>query len=86
MARYFFHLFNDEITHDEEGIELADDEAARGYAAREARNQASVSVLQHGHLVLSHRIEVVDAAGRAVATVRFGDVVEIVGDQSGRAD
>jgi hypothetical protein len=34
-------------------------------------------VLQHGHLVLSHRIEVTDAAGRAVATVRFGDVVRI---------
>lgn len=77
MARYFFHLFNDETTRDEEGIELPDDEAARGYAAREALNQASVSVLQHGHLVLSHRIEVVDAAGGAIATVRFGDVLKI---------
>lgn len=77
MPRYFFHLFNDETTYDEEGTDLPGDEAARAYAALEVRNQASVSVLQHGHLVLSHRIDVVDAAGGAVATVRFGDVVKI---------
>lgn len=44
MPRYFFHVLNDEQTVDQEGVELADQEAAMALAAAEARNLAAESV------------------------------------------
>jgi len=76
MARYFFHLHNDLETIDEEGIELADLAAVRAVAEHEARAIAAQNVV-HGHLALSHRIEVCDASGATVLVVRFGDVIAI---------
>ena len=76
MRRYFFHLYNDETSIDEEGTELPNDAVALQKAADQARNMAAHSVL-HGHLVLHHRIEVVDGNGQKVGTVHFGNVVEI---------
>jgi hypothetical protein len=77
MARYFFHIFNDEITRDEEGTDLADDIAAIERAKREAQNLASVSVQEHAHLILHHRIDVTDETARLVGSVTFGDVINI---------
>jgi hypothetical protein len=77
MERYFFHVFNDEITLDEEGSEYEFPQAARASAAAEARNLAAHSITAHGHLVLHHRIEVEDAAGRHVTAVTFGEAVEV---------
>lgn len=77
MPRYFFHVFNDEQTVDEEGVELADQEAAMALAASEARNLAAESVKIHSHLILRHRIEVADAEGRTIGQVRFGDAIRI---------
>lgn len=57
MPRYCFHVFNDEQTVDEEGVELADQAAAMALAAAEARNLAAESVKIHSHLILRHRIE-----------------------------
>ena len=76
MPRYFFHLHNDLETRDEEGLELADVTAARGVAAHEARAMAAQSVAQ-GQLHLDHSIEVTDASGATLFTLRFGEVVEI---------
>lgn len=76
MPRYFFHLHNDIEVCDEEGVDLADAAAARALAVREARSIAAEQVA-HGRLVLSHSIEVTDAAGATVCTMRFGDVIEI---------
>ena len=76
MTRYFFHLYNDEITHDEEGIELADLAAARDWGRREVQYQAAESVRAHGHLILSHKLVICDASGE-VATITFADVVHI---------
>ncbi len=75
--RHFFHVFNDEETVDEEGVELADQEAAMALAAAEARNLAADSVKIHSHLILRHRIEVADAEGRTIGQVRFGDAIRI---------
>ncbi len=55
MPLYYFNLFNDDVTMDDEGVELADDEAARAHAVKEARVMAADTVL-HGHLTGSHRI------------------------------
>lgn len=78
MARYFFHVFNDEITLDEEGAELADLDAARAYAVESARALAADSV-RHGHLNLDHRIEIVDAADARRMTVTFREAFTLQG-------
>lgn len=76
MRRYFFNLYNDETSIDEEGTDLPNDAVALQKAAVQARNMAAQSVL-HGHLILHHRIEVVDDKGHKVGTVHFRNVVEI---------
>ena len=76
MALYFFNLFNDAVTMDDEGVEVADDDAARAHAVKEARTMAADSV-RKGHLTVSHRIEFVDRSRRLLGTVRFDEAVDI---------
>ena len=76
MPHYYFHLYNDEVTMDDEGVELADAEAARAHALAEARHMAADTVSK-GHFTGSHRIDIVDAAREPVGTVRFDEAVEI---------
>jgi hypothetical protein len=76
MRRYYFHLYNDETSLDEEGTVLPNEAVALQKAADQARAMAAQSV-SDGHLVLHHRIDVVDDKGEKVGTVRFGNVVEI---------
>lgn len=77
MTRYYFHLYNDEVTRDEEGSELPDDSAAIEWAKREVRFEAGESVKRHAHLVRSHRIVVEDETGREIGSVDFGDVIQV---------
>jgi hypothetical protein len=77
MSRYYFNVYNDEVTLDEEGAELADTPAALRRAADEARNFAAESVKARGHLVLHHKIEVEDEGRNKVGVVYFRDVVAI---------
>jgi hypothetical protein len=77
MAHYYFHVLDDVETRDPEGAEFPDLPAAVARATREARVLAAESVKLHGHLVLSHCIQVEDRNGRAVARVRFGDAIHI---------
>lgn len=77
MPRYYFHLFNDETIHDDEGEEVQSAEIALQSAARMARGMAAESVKNGGCLTLHHRIEVADTDGGTVGVVKFGDVVEI---------
>jgi hypothetical protein len=76
VPRYFFHLFDDMTSMDEEGKELPSVHHAHAEAVSNAREMASAEVM-HGHLHLSHRIEVADADGTVVDTVWFRDVVEV---------
>ena len=76
MPRFYFHLFNDITSIDEEGSELPTESAARQRAETNAREMAAESV-REGHLVLSHRIEVGNELGEKIATVRFGDVIQV---------
>jgi len=76
MPRFYFHLKNDLIVDDLEGRELSDIEAALGEARRDVRALAAEQVRQ-GRLVLHHHIDIADPTGRVVATVTFGDAMEI---------
>lgn len=78
MPRYFFHVFNDVITLDKEGAELADLAAAREYAVESARALVCESV-KHGHLNLDHRIEIADEADARKMTVTFREAFTIEG-------
>jgi hypothetical protein len=78
MGRYYSHVFNDEITIDEEGAELPEIEAARARAIEAARALVCESV-QKGHLNLDHRIEVADENDARVMTVTFREAFTIRG-------
>jgi hypothetical protein len=79
MPYFYFHLFNDITSIDEEGADLPTTDAAMQRAATTAREMAAESV-REGHLVLDHRIELANDAGQTIAKVRFGEVVKIEGD------
>jgi hypothetical protein len=78
MPRFYFHLCNDIIAEDEEGVELRDVEAAREHAIEEARVMVCESI-KKGHLNLEHRIAVTDEAGAEVLDVSFRDAFTIEG-------
>jgi hypothetical protein len=76
MPLYYFNIYNDDTTLDEEGAELADEHAARAFAVKAARGLAAETVL-HGHLAGHHRVEFVDADQNPLGEVRFDEAVEI---------
>lgn len=79
MPRFFFHLRNDHILDDEEGVELSSNEAAKERASSFALSMAAASIVESQKLDLRHRIDVTNQAGEVIHTVLFGDVVEVKG-------
>ena len=78
MPRFFFHVFNHEITLDEEGTELPDLDAARAFAIESARSLVCESV-KKGQLNLDHRIEIADESDARRMTVTFREAFTIEG-------
>lgn len=78
MPRYFFHLYNDEISLDEEGLELADLDAARASAIDAARDLACGSI-QRGRINLEDHIDVHDESGEKVLTISYRQAFTILG-------
>lgn len=76
MPRYFFNLYNDITSEDEEGTELPDVAAAEARGIQDARNMAAESV-KEGHLTLHHRIDITDERGRVLKTISLADVISI---------
>jgi hypothetical protein len=76
VPRFYFHLFNDMTSIDEEGAVLPNAAVALQKGATIAREMAAESV-REGHLVLDHRIEVADEQGETVGVIRFADVVQV---------
>lgn len=76
MAVFYFDVYNDDVTLDDEGSELADEHAARAKAIKEARALAADTV-QRGHLVRHHRIDIRDESHSTIDSVSFEDAVEI---------
>jgi hypothetical protein len=78
VPRYYFHLYNDLISLDEQGLELSDLGSAQERAVEEARTMACDSV-RNGHLNLDHWIEVSDERGETVHRLTFRDAFTIAG-------
>jgi hypothetical protein len=78
MPRFFFHLYDDVIAQDEEGLDLPDVAAAREQALFSARALVAEQALL-GSIKLRHRIEVEDENGRPVLVLPFRAAVEIEG-------
>ncbi|MDB5691716.1 MAG: hypothetical protein JWO81_779 [Alphaproteobacteria bacterium] len=76
MPRFYFHLFNDVTTIDEEGQELSDNDAARIRAVKEARELMG-ETLRQGRIDLSHHIAVRNDRDELVFDLKFGDAVQI---------
>lgn len=77
MSRYFFNVYNDADVIDDEGLELPDLAAAKEEAIRGARGMMADHVLAGRPISLSHRIEVVDAQGKVLASMPFGELITI---------
>ena len=76
MPLYYFDVYNDAVTLDDEGYELRDVTAARAHAIKSARSLISENV-SHGHLTRHHRIEILDADRQVVGNVTFEEAVDI---------
>lgn len=76
MPRYFFHIYNDATSLDDEGQELPDLAAARAHAIQGARALMS-DTLKDGRIDLSHHIEIADERGELLLDVTFGEAVEV---------
>jgi hypothetical protein len=76
MPRFYFHIYNDDITTDEEGLDLADVDVARERAVEFARDLLCQDARQ-GSITLSDRIVVEDEQHRPALTLRFGDAVKV---------
>ncbi len=77
MPRYFFHIYNDLVARDPEGLELADAESAVREAHRGVRSLAAEQVLRSARLVLHHFVEVEDSNGEIIAKITFRDAVAV---------
>lgn len=78
MPRYFFNVYDDVVTIDEEGLELPNIEAARLVALAGARDLMMEQV-KHGYLALSHWIDVVDEQGAVIYHLTFSEAVDVRG-------
>ena len=76
MPRYFFHLPDEDLVCDEDGIELPDPEAARRAAIAGLRSIVCDEV-KKGRLRLSARLDVDDEAGARLFSLSFADAVTI---------
>ena len=76
MPRFFFHVYDDAVTQDDEGREFGDVVAAKREAIKGAR-ELMCEQLRKGYLALNHRVEVEDDDGNRVAVIRFREVVRI---------
>lgn len=76
MPRYFFHVYDDLIIRDQDGIDFADAEAACAAALAGAR-EMMCDQLMKGRLSLYHCIEVEDEGGKTILTLPFGEAVRI---------
>lgn len=76
MPLFYFNVYNDVTTIDEEGQELVKLDAARRVAVKSVREVICDGV-REGHVTLSHRIEVENAARQILLTMTFGDVLKI---------
>jgi hypothetical protein len=77
MPLFFLHVFNRTgSSHDDEGQDLPDVEAAR-VAAVEGIRSILRDEVAHGLIDFEGRVEIEDEGGTLVATVSYHDAVEL---------
>lgn len=76
MPRFYFNVFNDVVTIDEEGVDLPDQRAAEAQAQVAAAELIAEQLKAGEKLNLNHRIEIEDADHRIVYTLPFRALVE----------
>jgi hypothetical protein len=76
VPRYYFNIYNDELTLDGDGVDLDDDRAALALAVNSARALVAESVMV-GHFTRSDRIEILNEQRQVIEVVRFGDAIEV---------
>lgn len=76
MPQYYFHLYDDITTIDDEGADLPDLDAAREYAIATIRGLICGDV-HNGRLDLSYRIEVADEDEQPQFTIRYGEAIDL---------
>ena len=77
MARYFFHLYDDLVSVDPEGIQLDSLAHARFVAVHHARFTAAEMIKETGRLDPGHRIDIADEDGVVLDTIYFRDAMKI---------
>ena len=77
MPKFFFHLHNDVYVQDHMGTELPSLNEARTKAVSAARGVMAEDIVDAGHITLSHRITIADAAGAKLLELPFRSCVEI---------
>lgn len=83
MPMYFFNVRRrSEVISDPEGQELPDLDAALTEAIEGARDLAADSVRSGESLDLTDCFEITDDAGQLLATVRFCEALDIIGNKA----
>lgn len=76
MPRFYFHIFDEAIVGDDEGLMLSGADAVRAVALDGARAMICEQV-KNGRLHLGHRIEVEDETGEQVLLLPFLEALDI---------
>lgn len=84
MQRFFFHVFDEDTTLDEQGQMAADVAVARGVALASARELICEQV-RSGHLNLQNYIMVTNEFGQEVFRVSYAEAVALHPEQESRS-
>ena len=76
MKRFFFDLYSDTVTRDEEGIVRENVDAARAHAIKCAQMMAADDASK-GRSDLTQLLKVRDESGRALCAVRFSEALKV---------
>jgi hypothetical protein len=76
MPRFYFNLFNDLVTKDEEGLDLPGLLAAQQEARKGAAGVIGEQLEAGNQVDPNHRIEVEDDQRRLVYTLRFSELIK----------
>ena len=79
MARFYFDIYNDDVTIDDEGVECINAALAHESAVRAARALACDEIKSKGRLNLGNRIVVRNSDKHEISAVLFGEAIEIIG-------
>jgi hypothetical protein len=78
VPRYFFHVYDDVVALDDEGLKLENVTIARDSAVRAARGLAAAQIMEQGKVNIRHRIDVEDEERRPVLTLPFSAAFGVV--------